>query len=125
MLSHVSVYSYWWRLFQSTYDYGKQLLQASLGLRRSLHMDVAPNVEQTRRLEEAWQKFSQQISQQLSQRHATELFERRSEEVSQAVVTSPSCSRGGQRRRVRYGMYTARTCTSIINCTHCWIVICA
>ena len=82
MLSHISVYSYWWRLFQSTYDYGKQLLQASLGLRRSLHMDVAPNVEQTRRLEEAWQKFSQQISQQLSQRHATELFERRSEEVS-------------------------------------------
>ena len=97
-----TVYWYWWRLFQSTYDYGKQLLQASLGLRRSLHIDVAPNVEQTRRLEEAWQKFSQQISQQLSQRHATELFERRSEEVSQASScrsdTPPSCSKGGRRR---------------------------
>ena len=66
---------------QSTYEYGKQLLQASHGLRRSLQMDVAPNAEQTQQLEEAWRKFMQHISDQLSQRYASDLFEKRSAEV--------------------------------------------
>ncbi|XP_064597993.1 SEC14 domain and spectrin repeat-containing protein 1-B-like [Liolophura sinensis] len=49
--------------FQSTalgtYEYGKQLLQAALVLRRSLRYDLNPNQEQLERLEAAWKRFSQ------------------------------------------------------------------
>ncbi|CAG5126014.1 unnamed protein product, partial [Candidula unifasciata] len=41
-----------------TYEYGKQLLQAALVLRRSLRYDIEPNYDRAQRLEEAWRRFS-------------------------------------------------------------------
>ncbi|KAK3083009.1 hypothetical protein FSP39_011505 [Pinctada imbricata] len=41
-----------------TYEYGKQLLQAALVLRRSLRYSLDPNNDRAQRLEEAWKCFS-------------------------------------------------------------------
>ncbi|KAL4216901.1 S14 domain and spectrin repeat-containing protein 1 [Mactra antiquata] len=41
-----------------TYNYGKQLLQAALVLRRSLRLELEPNGILSHELEEAWKRFS-------------------------------------------------------------------
>lgn len=66
---------------QGTYDYGKQLLQASLVLRRSLRYGIEPNHEQTRRLEEAWKRFSTGTSERANRLTVSAMFLSESEKV--------------------------------------------
>ncbi len=66
---------------QGTYDYGKQLLQAALVLRRSLRYDLEPNHDQARRLAEAWKKFSQGINEKATRVDQTNIFNQRANQV--------------------------------------------
>ena len=45
-------------LLQSTYDYGRQFLQASLVLRRTCRYELTPNYQMEERLNSAWSEFS-------------------------------------------------------------------
>ncbi|GFO38536.1 sec14 domain and spectrin repeat-containing protein 1 [Plakobranchus ocellatus] len=57
-----------------TYDYGKQLLQAALVLRRSLRYEVEPSHERSRRLEEAWRRFSKGTSERANRLTVSAMF---------------------------------------------------
>ena len=60
--------------YQGTYDYGKQLLQAALVLRRSLRYEVEPSHERSRRLEEAWRRFSKGTSERANRLTVSAMF---------------------------------------------------
>ena len=68
--------------FQSTYDYGKQLLQAALVLRRSLRYDLEPNHELSRRLNQAWKRFSHGINERTARMNKVHIFNRNADIVS-------------------------------------------
>ncbi|KAJ8320412.1 hypothetical protein KUTeg_001999 [Tegillarca granosa] len=57
-----------------TYDYGKQLLQAAIVLRRSLRFDLQPNNERAQRLEEAWKLFTQGTSERANRLTVSAMF---------------------------------------------------
>ncbi|CAL1540820.1 unnamed protein product, partial [Lymnaea stagnalis] len=64
-----------------TYEYGKQLLQAALVLRRSLRQDIEPNHDRARRLEEAWKRFSQGTSERANRLTVSAMFLNESDKV--------------------------------------------
>ncbi|XP_023933441.1 uncharacterized protein LOC106181372, partial [Lingula anatina] len=64
-----------------TYEYGKQLLQAGLVLRRSLRFDLVPNNERAQKLHEAWKKFSQGINERASRLSSAILFHKNADRV--------------------------------------------
>ena len=66
---------------QGTYDYGKQLLQAALVLRRSLHYDLEPNHERARKLEAAWRQFQQSVAERASRLSVSHVFQQNAEKV--------------------------------------------
>jgi hypothetical protein len=67
---------------QGTYEYGKQLFQAALVLRRSLRYDVLPNNERAQKLADAWKKFSQGINERASRLSVAAVFHRNADKVS-------------------------------------------
>ena len=67
---------------QSTYEYGKQLLQAALVLRRSLHHDLKPNHERAMRLLDVWKKFSQGVNERASRLNGIAIFHKNADSVS-------------------------------------------
>ena len=69
-------------LFQGTYEYGKQLLQAALVLRRSLRYDLEPNNIQSHRLANAWKKFSQGINERAIRLNNVFIFNKNADAVS-------------------------------------------
>lgn len=71
---------------QGTYEYGKQLLQASTVLRRSLRYPMEPNHEKSRRLEEAWKRFSQGVSERANRLTVSAMFLSNSDKVSVIIV---------------------------------------
>ena len=66
---------------QGTYEYGKQLLQAALVLRRSLRYELEPNHDRSRRLEEAWSRFSQGTSERANRLTVSAMFLNESDKV--------------------------------------------
>ncbi len=68
--------------FQSTHDYGKQLLQAALVLRRSLRYDLEPNHELSRRLNQVWKRFAQGINERTARLNKVHIFNRNADLVS-------------------------------------------
>ena len=66
---------------QSTYEYGKQLLQAALVLRRSLHHDLKPNHERAMRLLDVWKKFSQGVNERASRLNGIAVFHKNADSV--------------------------------------------
>lgn len=66
---------------QGTYEYGKQLLQAALVLRRSLRYDIEPNYDRAQRLEEAWRRFSKGTSERANRLTVLALFLNESDKV--------------------------------------------
>ena len=73
-------------VFQSTYEYGKQLLQASLVLRRSLRYDLEPQKELQHKLNEAWKKFSQGDSETAARVNTLALFNKQTNEVESCSI---------------------------------------
>ncbi|ESO86303.1 hypothetical protein LOTGIDRAFT_129439 [Lottia gigantea] len=73
------------RKFESTaagtYEYGKQLLQGALVLRRSLRYELEPNNERVYRLEEAWKKFTQGTSERTNRLTVASMFMTASDKV--------------------------------------------
>ncbi|XP_074642495.1 uncharacterized protein LOC141899810 [Tubulanus polymorphus] len=70
---------------RGTYDYGKQLLQAGLVLRRSLRYNVAPNNELAQQLANAWKKFSNGVSERSSRLSVSHVFHKNSDEVLEQI----------------------------------------
>ena len=73
-------------MFQGTYEYGKQLLQAALVLRRSLRYDLEPNHKQAQRLADAWKRFSQGINERTTRINKTYIFNQKADYVSENSV---------------------------------------
>ncbi len=72
--------------FQSTYDYGKQLVQAALVVRRSLRYDLEPNHDLSRRLNQAWKRFSQGINERTTRLNKVHIFNRNADNVSPLLL---------------------------------------
>ncbi|KAL5005801.1 hypothetical protein ScPMuIL_016959 [Solemya velum] len=68
-----------------TYDYGKQLLQAGIVLRRSLRYDLIPNNQIAYSLEEAWKLFSQGTNERSNRLTVAIMFFTSSERVLEQV----------------------------------------
>ncbi|KAK7113115.1 hypothetical protein V1264_012462 [Littorina saxatilis] len=68
-----------------TYEYGKQLLQAAMILRRSLRYPMEPNHTQSRRLEEAWKRFTQGVSERANRLTVSSLFLTSSDKVLDGI----------------------------------------
>jgi len=66
---------------QSTYEYGKQLLQAALVLRRSMNLDLEPNNEQASRLAQACRLFFKGVNEQSMRNNSAALFLQQSDDV--------------------------------------------
>ncbi|KAI8481986.1 S14 domain and spectrin repeat-containing protein 1 [Branchiostoma belcheri] len=64
---------------KSTYDYGKQLLQAALVLRRSCHYNCQPNHLKAVKLEKAWNKFSKCLDERASRLFITHDFHKKAD----------------------------------------------
>lgn len=75
------------RLVQGTYEYGKQLLQAGLVLRRSLRYNLAPNNERSYRLEEAWKRFSQGTNERANRLTVSAMFLASADKVCIAFIS--------------------------------------
>ncbi len=73
---------------QSTYEYGKQLLQAALVLRRSLRCDLEPNHALARRLHQTWKRFSQGVNERTARLNKVQIFNRNADLVCFASDTS-------------------------------------
>jgi len=67
---------------QSTYEYGKQLLQAALVLRRAMQLDLEPNNDQATRLAQAWRLFFKGVNEQSVRNNSAALFLQQSDDVS-------------------------------------------
>lgn len=78
--------------FKGTYEYGKQLLQAALVLRRSLRFDIEPNHERAQRLEEAWKRFSKGTSERANRLTVLALFLNESDKVRHKQNDRRGCS---------------------------------
>nr|XP_006823022.1 PREDICTED: SEC14 domain and spectrin repeat-containing protein 1-like [Saccoglossus kowalevskii] len=72
---------------KGTYEYGKQLLQAALVLRRSLRFELSPNHERAQKLSRAWKQFSQGISERSSRLSVSYTFHRNSETIIDKLET--------------------------------------
>jgi len=59
------------------------LLQAALALRRSMHLDLAPNSEQASRLAAAWRLFFKGVNEQTVRNNSAALFLQQSDDVSE------------------------------------------
>ncbi|KAK6166178.1 hypothetical protein SNE40_022937 [Patella caerulea] len=68
-----------------TYEYGKQLLQGALVLRRSLRYDLAPNNERAYRLEEAWKHFTQGTGERANRLTVASMFMTASDKVNDRI----------------------------------------
>ena len=77
------IFMMWNQTLQGTYEYGKQLLQAALVLRRSLRYDMEPNHQRGTRLEQAWSRFSQGTSERANRLTVAAMFLNESDKVSQ------------------------------------------
>lgn len=71
---------------QESYDYGKQMLETGLMLRRSLHADLQPNYELGRRLQNAWRQFSRGVKEQSARSLAVADFHRRADQVRYSIL---------------------------------------
>uniref|UniRef100_A0A914VCQ5 CRAL-TRIO domain-containing protein n=1 Tax=Plectus sambesii TaxID=2011161 RepID=A0A914VCQ5_9BILA len=67
---------------RSTYEYGKQLCQVSLVLRRSLRMEVGPQMAMSQKLEAAWGRLCRSLSQYEAKTNITDAFHSTIREVS-------------------------------------------
>ncbi|ELT90999.1 hypothetical protein CAPTEDRAFT_196990 [Capitella teleta] len=70
---------------KNTYEYGKQLLQAALHLRRSLRYDLSPNNDQAQRLADAWKQFSLGVQERASRLDTQTDFHRRADQVLEDI----------------------------------------
>ncbi|CAH1789041.1 unnamed protein product, partial [Owenia fusiformis] len=70
---------------KGTYEYGKQLLQAALVLRRSLRYDVAPNNERVHRLNVAWKRFSMGITERSNRLSVAAAFHKNADTVIELI----------------------------------------
>uniref|UniRef100_A0A915HXP0 CRAL-TRIO domain-containing protein n=1 Tax=Romanomermis culicivorax TaxID=13658 RepID=A0A915HXP0_ROMCU len=59
---------------RSTRDYGKQLIQISLVLRRSLRFEMAKNHELAQKLDECWSKFCRGLSERFTRLNLSQSF---------------------------------------------------
>ena len=66
---------------QSTYDYGKQFLQASLVLRRTCRYELSPNYEMEEKLNKAWGEFSSAMAERGARLSVALMFHRSAEKV--------------------------------------------
>ncbi|VDK43910.1 unnamed protein product [Anisakis simplex] len=67
---------------RSTYEYGKQLCQVALVLRRSLRMDVQPQLVLNQRLESVWGAFCRALSDNEAKLNISDAFHATIKEVS-------------------------------------------
>ncbi|KHN84874.1 SEC14 domain and spectrin repeat-containing protein 1 [Toxocara canis] len=67
---------------RSTYEYGKQLCQVALVLRRSLRMDVQPQLSLNQRLEAAWGAICRALSDNEAKLNISDAFHATVKEVS-------------------------------------------
>lgn len=67
---------------KSTYEYGKQLCQVALVLRRSLRMDVQPQLLLNQRLESAWGTLCRALSDNEAKLNIADAFYATVKEVS-------------------------------------------
>ena len=79
---------------QSTYDYGRQFLQASLVLRRTCRYELSPNYKMEEKLNNAWGDFSSAMAERGARLSVALMFHRSAEKVGQMTVLS-SVSRNG------------------------------
>ena len=70
-----------WDLLQSTYDYGRQFLQASLVLRRTCRYELSPNYEMEEKLNSAWGDFSSAMAERGARLSVALMFHRSAEKV--------------------------------------------
>ena len=68
-------------MFQQSYNYGRQMLETGLMLRRSLHSDLQPNYELSRRLQNAWNQFNRGVKEHFSRSFAVAQFHKRADQV--------------------------------------------
>lgn len=68
-------------LLQSTYDYGRQFLQASLVLRRTCRYELTPNYQMEERLNSAWSEFSSAMAERGARLSVALMFHRSAEKV--------------------------------------------
>ena len=69
-------------LLQSTYDYGRQFLQASLVLRRTCRYELSPNYQMEEKLNNAWSDFSSAMAERGARLSVALMFHRSAEKVS-------------------------------------------
>ncbi|CAH3173175.1 unnamed protein product, partial [Porites lobata] len=66
---------------RSTYDYGRQFLQASLVLRRTCRYELSPNYEMEEKLNNAWSDFSSVMAERGARLSVALMFHRSAEKV--------------------------------------------
>lgn len=78
-------------IFQGTYDYGKQLLQASLVLRRTCRYELTPNHEMEEKLEGVWMDFSSAMAERGARLSVALMFYRSAEMVCRLIHHDLAC----------------------------------
>lgn len=73
-------------LLQSTYDYGRQFLQASLVLRRTCRYELSPNYEMEEKLNNAWSDFSSVMAERGARLSVALMFHRSAEKVRTIII---------------------------------------
>lgn len=92
--AHVPLYNIKWIcrtlpvVFQGTYEYGCQLLNAALALRHSCKLSEEYNSELTQNLRHVWNRLQTVGQEQMTRLRVSAVFHRSVEEVSAAESTS-------------------------------------
>ncbi|KJH53215.1 hypothetical protein DICVIV_00526 [Dictyocaulus viviparus] len=71
--------------FQSTYEYGRQLCQVALVLRRSLRIDVKNQIGLNEKLEQTWGRLCRALSENEAKLNVTEAFNSTIVEVKRRI----------------------------------------
>ena len=79
---------------QSTYDYGRQFLQASLVLRRTCRYELSPNYKMEEKLNNAWGDFSSAMAERGARLSVALMFHRSAEKVGRMTVLSSFSGNG-------------------------------
>ena len=84
-------------LLQSTFDYGRQFLQASLVLRRTCRYELSPNYQMEEKLNNAWGDFSSAMAERGARLSVALMFHRSAEKVRRIIVLSSFSPNGNYR----------------------------
>ncbi|XP_044173190.1 SEC14 domain and spectrin repeat-containing protein 1-B-like isoform X2 [Acropora millepora] len=70
---------------RSTYDYGRQFLQASLVLRRTCRYELSPNYEMEEKLNKVWSEFSSAMAERGARLSVALMFHRSAQKLIQKM----------------------------------------